>query len=142
MTKTIFPNNEQEVSAELAGDPVISIPNVGLGISRSTTSYILLLLNLEGDRRRQIDILLSVLQNAGISPAELAHQEKQPDVMFERAYRDWKEQGEQIRHNVTSPCLHDWEDDVGGGFTYLRYCRNCFQTKRIDEEHDRSETST
>jgi len=110
---------------------VVTIPNVGLGTARTTTSYIVLFASIEGNRSEQIMVLASALEELGIKPEELSHYGKHPDCMLENAFEEWKKQGEELRTENHEQCKHDWVDDAGGGFDHLKYCRICFDTAPI-----------
>lgn len=123
----------KEIEHPRADTVEITIPSIGVGTMRTTTSYIVLLAALEGSRAEQADVLLSALEHLGIKPEELVHLRKKPDVMFDKAMDDWEADLARIRERDEPVCDHQWIEEPGRGFTYLRYCRKCFATERNDD---------
>lgn len=70
----------------------ISLPDIGLGTMRTSATYAAALIQLEGRRCEQIDVLDSVMAALGISPEEILHNRKRPDCVEEDAYAEWADE--------------------------------------------------
>lgn len=74
----------------------ISLPDIGLGTMRTSATYAAALIQLEGRRCEQVDVLDSVMEALGISPEEIIHNRKRPDCTEEEAYAEWAEEMDRL----------------------------------------------
>lgn len=70
----------------------ISLPDIGLGTMRTSATYAAALIQLEGSRWEQVDVLDSVMEALGISPEEILHNRKRPDCAEEEAFAKWEDE--------------------------------------------------
>lgn len=81
----------EKIQKKLNGKNIeVSFPNFGLGIMRTSTAYVALIVSLEGHRTSRIDVLDSVMESLGIYPEEIIHNRKRPDTAHEEARREWE----------------------------------------------------
>ena len=78
----------------------IDLPNFGLGIMRTSTAYVALIIQLEGNRHSQIAVLGSVMEHLGIHPEEILHRRKQPDFNQEAAFMQWDFERKEIEKKL------------------------------------------
>lgn len=87
----------------------INLPSIGLGTMRTSATYAALLIQLEGDRWQQVDVIDSVMEALGIHPEEIAHNRKRPDCVREDAFREWEAEGEELRQKLDAIAGEDDE---------------------------------
>lgn len=74
----------------------IQLQDIGLGTLRTSATYAAALIQLEGRRCEQIDVLDSVMEALGISPEEIIHNRKMPDCSEEELYDAWNERAKEL----------------------------------------------
>jgi hypothetical protein len=75
----------------------VSLPSIGLGTMRTAATYAALMIQLEGGRSSQVSVLDSVMEELGIHPAEIEHNRRMPDVVYEDEWENWNAEGERLR---------------------------------------------
>lgn len=93
-TKRIAP---KQAKRRPASDGIhISLPDIGLGTMRTSATYAAALIQLEGRRCEQIDVLDSVMEALGITPDQIAHNRKRPDVCHDEEYARWSDEMDRL----------------------------------------------
>ena len=83
------------------GETTVKLASIGLGIMRTSATYAALLIQLEGERPSQIDVLDSVMDALGIHPEEIIHNRKMPDCGDEDAHRRWAEEADELHRKLS-----------------------------------------
>ncbi|PKM47068.1 MAG: hypothetical protein CVV05_01375 [Gammaproteobacteria bacterium HGW-Gammaproteobacteria-1] len=83
------------------GETTVELVSIGLGTMRTSATYAALLIQLEGARPSQIDVLDSVMDALGIHPEEIIHNRKMPDVVHEEAHSRWAEEADELRRKLS-----------------------------------------
>jgi hypothetical protein len=83
------------------GETTIELPSIGLGTMRTAATYAALLIQLEGARQSQIDVLDSVMESLGIHPEEIIHNRKMPDCIDEEPYRRWADEADELLRKLS-----------------------------------------
>lgn len=86
-------------------DPVdpdlkFELHSIGVGTMRTSATYAALLIQLEGERWEQVDVLDSVMQALGISPEEVLLNRQRPDCMDEEAFDRWSEAMDELQQRA------------------------------------------
>lgn len=71
--------------------------SIGVGTMRTSATYAALLIQLEGDRWEQVDVLDSVMDALGISPEEVLLNRQKPDCTDEEAFDRWCEAMDELK---------------------------------------------
>lgn len=72
-------------------DLKFELRSIGVGTMRTSATYAALMIQLEGERWEQIDVLDSVMEALGITPEEVLLNRQKPDCMDEDARDRWSE---------------------------------------------------
>jgi hypothetical protein len=83
------------------GETTIDLASIGLGRMRTSATYAALLIQLEGERSSQIDVLDSVMEALGIHPEEIIHNRKMPECGDEEERRRWAEEADELRRKLS-----------------------------------------
>ena len=69
----------------------VELRSIGVGTMRTSATYAALLIQLEGDRWEQVDVLDSVMEALGISPEEVSLNRQRPDCVDAEEFDRWRE---------------------------------------------------
>ena len=97
--KTIQP----PTATAMYGDDItvtVDLPSIALGTLRTSATYAALLIQLEGDRQVQIDVLDSVMEALGIHPEEILHNRIRPDCVYVEESARWDDEAAALRQKL------------------------------------------
>lgn len=88
---------------EVPADPDLKfeLRSIGVGTIRTSATYAALLIQLEGDRWEQVDVLDSVMDALGISPEEVLLNRQKPDSSDEEAFDRWSVAMDELQQGKT-----------------------------------------
>lgn len=96
--------SEDRAQRDGSPDPDLKfeLRSIGVGTMRTSSTYAALLIQLEGDRWEQIDVLDSVMEALGILPEEVLLNRQRPDCIDEEPYSRWRDAMDDLEKRARS----------------------------------------